>query len=274
MGTNKYKIASLIINNRIIRVMTYPLLIMKHKKAKSHYLSCNYGKEILTLKDKYKGKRCFIVANGPSLTVDNLNAIKESGELSFGMNRIYDLFDQTEWRPDFYFCYDREFIASEYENLLKLPIKTFFFEFSKVPEKRRVDREGVYYYISEYVFSAVRGKAISDHVCEELEKQASFVTNTTHLCIEFAMYMGFKEIILIGVDHDYSYGYGKNHAKGIKEGVHTSKHNPHVCDLDVSRTKFCQYRDYAKTHDIKIWDASKGGKLGVFEAADFETFCK
>ena len=37
-------------------------------------------------KNKYDGKRCFIVATGPSLTVEDLSLLKN--EITFGMNSI------------------------------------------------------------------------------------------------------------------------------------------------------------------------------------------
>ena len=39
-----------------------------------------YGKLIARYKDAFKGKRCFIVANGPSLTAEDLNKLHQNGE--------------------------------------------------------------------------------------------------------------------------------------------------------------------------------------------------
>ena len=48
--------------------------------------------------------RVTFVGNGPSLTLDKLNAIDNH---SFGCNRIQLLYDKTEWRPDYYVYTDR-----------------------------------------------------------------------------------------------------------------------------------------------------------------------
>lgn len=50
-------------------------------------------------------ERCFIVGNGPSLTMSDLQAISE--EDCFGANHIYKLFDKTSWRPKYYVLQDR-----------------------------------------------------------------------------------------------------------------------------------------------------------------------
>ena len=57
-------------------------------------------KSLAEFKNKYAGKRCFIIGNGPSLTPSDLDLIK--GEYSFAANRIYYIFEKTEWRPTFY----------------------------------------------------------------------------------------------------------------------------------------------------------------------------
>ena len=42
------------------------------------------------------GKRCFIIGNGPSLRIEDLERIKDD---TFAVNRIYKIFDKTFWRP-------------------------------------------------------------------------------------------------------------------------------------------------------------------------------
>ena len=64
------------------------------------------------LKDKYKGQRCFVIGNGPSLTAEDLNLLK--GEVTFASNRIYKMFEQTDWRPTYYAVFD-EWVGSDPE---------------------------------------------------------------------------------------------------------------------------------------------------------------
>jgi len=49
-------------------------------------------------KDIHKGKRVFLVANGPSLAETNLNLLEN--EISFAMNRIPLIYEKNHnWRP-------------------------------------------------------------------------------------------------------------------------------------------------------------------------------
>ncbi|MFP4355604.1 MAG: class I SAM-dependent methyltransferase [Phycisphaerae bacterium] len=56
--------------------------------------------ELASLKDKHKGQRCFIIGNGPSLNLTDLDLI--AGEQTIAMNRISLLYDRTSWRPSYY----------------------------------------------------------------------------------------------------------------------------------------------------------------------------
>ena len=50
-------------------------------------------RKLRKLKNKYKGKRCFIMGNGPSLKAEDLELLKD--EYCFGQNKIYKIFPQT-----------------------------------------------------------------------------------------------------------------------------------------------------------------------------------
>ena len=49
------------------------------------------------MKNTHVGERCFVVATGPSLTFEDLNALKD--EFCFGMNSCVLALDKTEWTP-------------------------------------------------------------------------------------------------------------------------------------------------------------------------------
>jgi len=54
-------------------------------------------KRIQEFKGKYKGQRCFVVATGPSLTVEDLNTLHKNNEVVFSMNTIVKAFEKTEF---------------------------------------------------------------------------------------------------------------------------------------------------------------------------------
>ena len=50
-------------------------------------------------KNLYAGKRGFVICNGPSLKIADLDKLEN--EICIASNKIYLAFDQTKWRPNF-----------------------------------------------------------------------------------------------------------------------------------------------------------------------------
>src|SRR5699024_2729264 len=86
----------------------------------------NYGKKLKKLRGKYLNKRCFLIGNGPSLRVDDLNILEKEQEITFGFNRIYNIFDQTKWRPTFYISQDDKMRAGCIDAVNELDLKYKF----------------------------------------------------------------------------------------------------------------------------------------------------
>ena len=66
-----------------------------------HFTATSYGKQLKAYKNRFEGRRCFFIGNGPSLRAADLTKLHENGDITFGFNRIYNIFDQTPWRPTF-----------------------------------------------------------------------------------------------------------------------------------------------------------------------------
>ena len=83
------------------------------------YLSGTYkqnNKVLKSLKDKHKGKRCFVICNGPSLKPEDLTKIHEHGDISIGMNMIGRVYSETPWRVTYLSLRDPISFATQ-ENL-------------------------------------------------------------------------------------------------------------------------------------------------------------
>lgn len=95
-------------------------------------------------------------------------------------------------------------------------------------------------------------------------------TTVTYACIQMAVYMGFQEIYLLGVDFNYSNDLydEKNHFKGYQSD---KKVRLNVVYPERMQAAYKSARHYAGEHGIKICNATRGGKLEVFERVDFDT---
>ena len=168
--------------------------------------------EIENFKGIHCGERCFIVATGPSLTLDDLEKIKY--EYSFSMNSIINLYSKTNYRPTYYLIQDglveqrlRNKLIYAKHNVSFIGIGNIGgFKSSGVLNKHQAKRYQSYipynldvaYHIIDMYYSApdkIKAKFSND--CAQIVYDGCTVT---YSAIQLACYMGFKEIYLIGCD--------------------------------------------------------------------------
>lgn len=216
-----------------------------------------YGNHrIELLKNIHKGQRCFIIGNGPSLRVEDLEMLKAHGEICFGMNRIMSLFGDTTWRPDYYVVADDKLLRWFEEEIYNFPSKKVLVADRAMLFKENTPPEQLYVWHAFY------------RLCDDYEiqfsddfSQGSYCGKTvTYDCMQLAIYMGFSEVYLLGVDMSQGHFYSeeKDTAGGYEKRV-----------LDAY-IKAKEYLDQSGNGQ-KIYNATRGGYLEVFERVNFDT---
>lgn len=211
----------------------------------------------------YEGRRCFVVANGPSLQMDDLQCLHEHEELCFGVNGIYHAFARTDWRPDFYFANDPRMFEYFKKQILELNVSYKFFGDSDMHFWKKDLPSNVYRFHLCAMF--YRGSEIpfSDDVSVCTYDAGTVI----HSVLQFAVYMGFKEIYIIGADCQLIPSKPEHFAteyceiKGVKYRLAT----------DMIFAGYEAAKKYADAHGIKIYNATRGGALEVFERVEFDS---
>ena len=241
------------------------------RKFYQWYYNLKYRDELKKLamyKDKYAGKRCFVIGTGPSLTAEDLNAIAD--EYTFASNSIFRYFDKTSWRPDFYSVCDKNYYLANKENIddVKVKKKKFFpldfaldFGFNK---------DFNYYLRTYYTSKRPIFKSNPLHAFQEGG------TVTYHL-LQLAVMMGFSEIYLLGIDFNYSL-HKDNKGNIIKNdsvkdyAFNDKAANYTIPNLESSFYAYCSAEKYSKEHNYKmrIFNATRGGKLEVFKRVNLD----
>ncbi len=101
----------------------------------------------------------------------------------------------------------------------------------------------------------------------------------TNVCLQLAYHLGFKEAILIGVDHSFatkgtpnttvqSQGDDPNHFSAAYFGKGFRWQLP---DLETSEVAYRMARKAYEADGRKVLDATIGGKLDIFEKVDYES---
>lgn len=152
--------------------------------------------KIRKFKNKYKDKRCFILANGPSILNHDLN--KLNGEIVIGMNASTLLEDSYNFKHTFYTVSDLRFV--------KNPDKINYCTSLVSDETIKVFRDEVRdVYPIEYSKNSIYIQALErDGFSTNLASGYFYGCTTVMLAIQLAYYIGCNEIYLLGVDLTYS----------------------------------------------------------------------
>lgn len=265
-----------------IRALFKPYLDCKRRKAHERYLRSPDSWYLKTLKGIHEGKRCFIIGNGPSLRSEDLDRL--TGEYTFGANRIYEIFDQTKWRPSFYLLIDTVGDMQEiYRKAAQCDVGHMFIRLNIKDRKdeaksldfpvRKMTR--VFFdidgYFTTYQNTWNDGTA---YVSVDVSDHFSNGCTVTFNSIQLAIYMGFAEIYLLGVDFSYSImrdAKGKVHRdESIQDYFTGKRYDATVFNYNGMLHAYEAAREYCDNHGIKIYNATRGGKLEVFERVEFD----
>ena len=216
------------------------------------------------LKNTHIGERCFIVATGPSLTFDDLNYIKD--EFSFGMNSCVLALDKTDWIPNILGIED-EYVYQRVEREL--------LNASSSKLKGRVMLSNV---VEQYFDSAKQFNIFPVNLLDHKyihEKTGEIKFSDDCYCIiydaysiifslmQLAVYMGFKELYLLGSDCNYD----QKNTHFIDHGA-VDPFAAHVGSrLIYIHSKF---KEWANARGVEVYNCTRGGMLEVYPRKSLE----
>lgn len=231
-------------------------------------------KGLKKLKNIHKGERCFILATGPSLRKEDAEALKN--EYTFGVNSIFKLYGDTDWRPTYYAMCDYKVYKSVLEINPELNFddyckKCAFVSDSMDLTKLKANKpEKICVIPFSYLNHMFTAEYVTLKYSSDIIHGLYNMLTVTNFCINIAQYMGFKEIYLLGVDFSYSSKQKKQHFDGSRNML---------MDDDVIRQSviFNTERSYklakkcTEKSGICVYNATRGGKLEVFKRVDFDS---
>lgn len=217
-------------------------------------------KRITRLKDIHKKERCFIIGTAGSLNKEDL--LKLSDEYTFGVNALCLWFKEFDVLTNYFVMSDPvvyEKLQDDIPDSKKC--KVFISEGIRQNNQRRssqvvfpVDFHNVY-------MTKQKRKKFTNRV-----DLASYDGSTVVLhAIQLAVYLGFKEIYLLGVDCNYAKDakswYAIDH--GIRDKSSDTAGYRMIRDFE-------RIKDYTDQWGVEIYNASRGGMLEVFPRVDLD----
>lgn len=227
----------------------------------------NYGKE---------KKRCFVIGGGPSITLGDLEKLQN--EDTMATNSIINCFSLIKWRPTFYFIQDMIFarmikredklrwLAKECKYIL-CSVKNCLYEY------RDYGIENLFYY---YMYDNSYEKV--PEFSDDITKKLYYASTTVYSMLQVAAYMGYHEIYLMGMDLGF---VNEKHLDGtiVRGGAFNNEAEfmkqkeafVGIYEIDRILLGYQATKKYCDSHGIKIYNATRGGKLEVFERVAFDS---
>lgn len=172
-------------------------------RARSYYSSANptalrSRRRLQELANRHRGRRAFIIGNGPSINRQDLNLL--DGEVSFACNSFFLKYDQLAFRPTYHVVEDVLVAEDNSEALscLDCSEKLIPWDLQKLikPDDRTTYVDFRRYYLPD---------SDPDFPRFRTDDSEKFYWGATvlYLCVQLAAHMGCDPIYLVGVDLSY-----------------------------------------------------------------------
>ena len=218
------------------------------------------------MKDSQRGNRCFIVGNGPSLKQTDMSRLRN--EFTFGMNRIYLMFPELGFHTTYFVSVNHLVIQQCAQEIMPLEMSKF------LPWGSRRDMPEA---TPDTIFlnTSCPGRGF----CKDARHPLWIGATVTFVALQLAYHMGFSEVILIGVDHNFS-TQGLAGQAVTSQGDDPNHFAPNyfgkgfrweLPDLETSEIAYRLARQAFEQDDRRVVDATVGGKLTVFPKVEYDT---
>ncbi len=215
------------------------------------------------LRNSHWGERVVLVANGPSLNCMNLDFLKR--KIVFATNKIYLGFKKFRFYPRYYIAVNQKVIEQSAEQIKAMNCVKFI----SLRGKERVAENALTHHIDTWNPPA--------RFCHDISQGVHEGWTVTHAALQIIYYLGFKEVIIIGMDHRYEYsgvpnetcrmnGPDPNHFSADYFGGSQTWDNP---DLARSEESYRFARAEYEKDGRRIIDATLDGACTIFEKANY-----
>jgi hypothetical protein len=216
----------------------------------------------------YKGYRCVVIGNGPSLKGMDLKVLRN--EYTIGLNRIYLLF--KEWG------FSTSFLVS----VNKLVLEQFHSELQNVEALKLLGWSASRFMRPNESIAFVAQKPFRLQTSNIADGYLGTFGSVTNVALELALFLGFSQVMLIGVDHRFS-----EKGLGGKAIVSKGSDNDHFSpeyfgkgvvwqlpDYEVIEYGFKRMKRIFDLRGVEVLDATVNGNLNVFPKVDFYSTLK
>lgn len=211
-------------------------------------------------RDRHRGERCVLIANGPSLSKIDLS--KVAGERSISMNRAYLLYDTWGFTPTYFVCVNELVLEQFASDIGTLPMPSFL----NYGRRNLFSDEDTRMYLRLEL-------SLRDKFSADITKPVSSGGTVTFASLQLAYFMGFQTVILVGLDHNFAEKGIPNTTAVRQSDMDESHCHPdyfpkgskwQLPDLYRCELAYALARQAFEREGRQILDATIGGKCEVF----------
>lgn len=292
MPKPKAKVLKSILGNHIMVYIRTRLYLWKNPGCKKYF------KQNEKFRDRYNGKRCFIFGNGPSLNNVDFSLLRD--EYTFTVNQLSRKKDFAKLCTNFHMWVDTRFFdldpsdESDMELLQTMenvntegnrPVVFYKWEAYEAVKKFHLDEKLDIHFFTD-VYYEKKEKMIKQKL--SFTKFVPLLESVTQYAVVLAVYMGFKEIYLLGCDctgfinlvvpklqkaekSEYAYDISDNEKKRLEKIF-----SPRDLRLDLSSyvNLFDTYEilgKYCERNGVKLFNATENSLLDCLPRVNLMT---
>ncbi|MBY3596245.1 hypothetical protein [Rhizobium bangladeshense] len=271
-------------------LLPYGVHELKRRLNNRHKFSADVAKSLAEnrqLAGLHAGQRCFILGNGPSVKGLDLSRLQGENVITVSNGYLHSDFDKFQSR---YHCLPQ----ITYGLMTPEDVIRWFNEmhshlggqqlFLSSTEAELVRKHNLF--AGRTVRYLVLGESFDERTSEDIvdiSQPVPRVESVPVMALMIAMYLGFNEIILLGVDHDrflsstYQYAFDLKVQKGkdftvTADGVLTRGRHDEFQQLARLWRQYRAISNIAKANGIRIFNSTPGGALDEFERRPFQTW--
>ncbi len=223
---------------------------------------------LAALRNIHSGERCFLLGNGPSLNETDLASLRS--EYTFALNRGYLKFDELGFPPTFLACINGHVLRQFGDELSSQDCLRFFSSTQPADLKQTPE---------QILLPTIHPPGFARDPTARGVHEGGTVT---FAALQLAYLMGFREVILVGVDHRFESGGAANRLV-TTGGPDTNHFDPdsfgpgtewQLPDLAASEHSYRLARQVYEEDGRRIIDATVGGALEVFAKQPLEAFVR
>lgn len=176
---------------------------------KTLFFNCHSPEEkkaVESYRNTHKGQTGVIVASGPSL--NNIDFEKLMRFPTIGMNRIYLLYDRSDFKPTYY-CLEDHMVAEDNAAEISSLEGSIMF----IPKDLSYCIKGNENILYTNLIRRYKGARQQSRFSEDFSEKAYWGGTVTYYALQLAYYLGFERVYLVGLDHNYT---RPDYAKGQK----------------------------------------------------------